>query len=138
MITYAHFRKALKNLELQNENLKNLDAGTATLIREGVAESTIQRFEISCDMAWKLLKKFLVEELGISDVGNSPSSIFRHASENGLLRSSVEVWFSYVKARNATSHDYDGEKAGEVLALVDGFIDDAIGLYQTMTGEAWE
>ena len=36
------------------------------------------------------------------------------------------------------SRDYSSEKARRTLAIVDGFIDDAIGLYQTMTGETWE
>ena len=44
----------------------------------------------------------------------------------------------YVDARIDTSHDYSSEKARRALAIVGDFIDDAIGLYQTMTGETWE
>ena len=31
-----------------------------------------------------------------------------------------------------------GEKAEACLELMHGFIDDAIGLYQTMNGETWD
>ena len=37
-----------------------------------------------------------------------------------------------------TSHDYDGEKASACLALAPVFINDTIGLYQTLTGTQWE
>ena len=44
-----------------------------------------------------------------------------------------------MKARIDTTHDYDGEKAQKVIdIIIDDFVDDAIGLYQTMTGDAWE
>ena len=43
----------------------------------------------------------------------------------------------YASARTDTSHDYDGEKAKACLELMPDFIDDAIGLYQTMSGETW-
>jgi len=35
-------------------------------------------------------------------------------------------------------HDYSEEKAAETLLVVEDFIDDAIGLYQTMTETTWE
>ena len=33
---------------------------------------------------------------------------------------------------------YSGEKAQACLDIMDNFIDDAIGLFQTMSGEKWE
>ncbi|MCY4313421.1 MAG: nucleotidyltransferase substrate binding protein [Gammaproteobacteria bacterium] len=78
------------------------------------------------------------QELGIADSPNSPKPTFRLAHENGLLVSPPETWFEYVEARIGTSHDHDGEKAKSCLELMSNFIDDAIGLYQTMIGETWE
>ena len=51
----------------------------------------------------------------------------------------IEYDHQHADARIDTSHDYDydGEKAGSCLALVRDFIDDAIGLYQTMSGMTW-
>ena len=63
---------------------------------------------------------------------------FRLGYENDLFSAPLEQWLRYAAARTNTSHDYDGEKAQACLALVPDFIDDAIGLYQTMTGTTWD
>ena len=47
-------------------------------------------------------------------------------------------WFGYADARIGTAHDYSGEKAQACLDIMGDFIDDAIGLYQTMSGETWD
>ena len=78
------------------------------------------------------------EALGIPDPPNSPKPIFRLAYQNHLFSASMEQWFLYTDKRNATAHDYDCEKAKSCLDVMADFIDDAIGLYQTMSGETWE
>ena len=138
MIEYEKFQKALKHLELQYENYKNLDAAQPELMKEAVAESVIQRFETCYDCMWKVLKRYLLEELGIPEVPNSPKPIFRLAFENSLLASPVEQWMAYADSRIGTSHDYSGEKALACLDLMSSYLDDAIGLYQTMSGNTWE
>lgn len=138
MIEYGKFQKALKNLELQFDNYKTLDDSQPALIQESVAESVIHRYEICWDCLWKVLKRYLEEEIGVSRVPNGPNPILRLAYENYILRSPVEEWLRYSKARINTSHDYSGEKAQEALSVMEDFIDDAIGLYQTMSGESWE
>lgn len=138
MIDYDNFRLSLKRLEEQHENYRNLDVALPELMREGIAESVIQRFETCYDCLWKVLKRYLTEGLGLAETPNSPKPIFRLAHENGLFASPLEQWLQYAEARIDTSHDYDGEKAKACLELIPAFIDDAIGLYQTMSGAAWE
>ena len=138
MIDYGNFRKALKNLESQYENHQNLDDELPELTQEGVSESVIHRFEICYDTMWKVLKRYLQEGLGLPDVPNSPNPILKIANENKLFTTPLEQWLKYASARIGTSHDYSEEKAQGCLEIVDDFIDDAIGLYQTMTGETWE
>ncbi|GFO66125.1 nucleotidyltransferase substrate binding protein [Geomonas paludis] len=138
MIDYDKFSKSLKHLELQFANYSSSrERDLPELDREALAESVVHRFETCYDCLWKILKRYLMEELGIPDVPNSPKPIFRLGFENKLFPS-VEGWLEYAQARVDTSHDYSGEKAEECLKLMGYFIDDAIGLYQTMTGEAWE
>ena len=84
-----------------------------------------------------LAERYLIEVLGVAQPPNSPKPIFRLAHENDLFAAPVEQWLRYADARTDASHDYDGEKAQACLALVPDFIDDAIGLFQTMTGETW-
>ena len=137
MIDYDKFRMSLKRLEEQHENYRTLDTSLPGLIQEAVAESVIQRFETCYDCLWKVLKRYLIYELGIADAPNSPKPIFRLANENNLFAESIEVWLSYADARVDTTHDYDGEKAKACLAIMPDFIDDAVGLYQTMSGSVW-
>ena len=138
MIDYDKFRLSLKRLEEQNGNCRRGNPALSDLDREGIAESVIQRFEICYDCLWKVLKRYLIEDLGVADPPNSPKPVFRLGYENDLFSAPLEQWLRYAAARTDTSHDYDGEKAKACLALVPDFIDDAIGLYQTMTGATWD
>ena len=138
MIDYDKFRMSLKHLEEQHENYQQRDDTLPELTQDAIAESTIQRFETCYDCLWKVLKRYLIEELGLANVPNSPKPILRLADENDLFSASLNQWLRYANARTDTSHDYDSEKAKDCLELIPDFIDDAIGLYQTMTGETWE
>ena len=137
MIEYNNFQKSLKNLEAQFENYRTLDDNLPKIIQEAVAESVIQRFEICWDCLWKLLKRHLQEEIGLPTVPNGPNPVLRLANENQLLPGSVEQWLRYGKARVATAHDYSGKKANDALNIMGSFIDDAIRLYQALSGKNW-
>lgn len=138
MIDYSKYRLSLKRLEEQFENYLHDDPSSSQITREGIAESVIQRFETCYDCLWKVLKRYLIEVLGIADPPNSPKPVLRLANESALLPTSLEHWLRYADARTSTSHDYDGVKAAACLALVPDFLEDAIELYQTVSGETWE
>ncbi len=78
MIDYDKFEKSLKHLQLQYNNYKTLDGreDLGQLDKEAIAESVIQRFEVCYDSLWKVLKRYLTEELGIPDMPNSPKNYF--------------------------------------------------------------
>ena len=138
MIEYDKFQKSLRRLKFQFENYKTLDESLPELFQEAIAESVIQRFETCWDCLWKVLKRYLEEEIGLPEVPNGPNPILRLANENQLLPGSVEQWLQYGKARVATSHDYSGEKANDALEIMNSFVDDAINLYCILSGESWE
>lgn len=138
MIAYDKFRLSLQRLEEQQENLLHPPAERTRLDEEGVRESVIQRFETCYDCLWKVLRRHLIEGLGVPDPPSSPRPVLRMAGENGLLAAPVTQWIRYAEARVATSHDYDGKKAAACLELVPDFLHDAIGLFRTLTGESWE
>jgi nucleotidyltransferase substrate binding protein (TIGR01987 family) len=140
MIDYTKLQKSLKHLELQYENYCNSQYRNelTELDKDGIAESTIQRFETCYDTLWKTLKRYLVEVLGIPEVPNSPKPILRLAFDNQLFAAPIEQWLKYADTRVSTAHDYDQEKAEECLTIMQDFIDDAVGLYQTLTGTTWE
>ena len=137
MIEYDKFQVSLKRLAEQYENHQHGGPERSELDREGIAESVIQRFETCYDCLWKVLKRYLTEELGVAEAPNSPKPIFRLAHENHLLAAPLDRWLRYANARIDTAHDYDGQKARACLGLVPDFIHDAIGLYQTMSGVTW-
>ena len=135
---YQKFQQALKLLEEQNTRLQSLFDDQPEWILEAVRESAIQRFETCWDCLWKMLRRYLMEEIGLPQVPNGPKPVLRMAGENNLLPSSIEQWLQYAGARIDTAHDYSGEKAQDALEIMGDFIDDAIDLYQTMSGESWE
>lgn len=135
MSGYDWLRRSLRRLEEQYENWNDSDTERTRLDREAIRESVSQRFETCYDCLWKVLKRHLIHELGISDAPNSPKPIFRIAAENDLLGAPVRQWFRYADARVAAARDYDGAKAEARLELVPEFLSDAARLYETMTGE---
>ena len=137
-IEYGKLRLSLKRLEEQYGNHEHVAPERSDLDREGIGESVIHRFEVCYDCLWKVLRRYLTEELGVAEISNSPKPVFRIAHENHLLASTVEHWLRYADARIDTSYDYDGEIALDYLALVRNFLDDAIGVYLTMSGATWE
>ena len=138
MIDYGKFRLSLARLIEQHANFEATDHTVSRLDREARAESVIQRFEVCYDCLWKVLKRYLMKELGLVDPPNSPKPLLRLARENHLLNAPIAHWFRYADARTDTTHDYDGAKARACVALVPEFIADAIGLYETMSGATWE
>lgn len=138
MTDYGKFQLSLRRLEEQYENWDDSEAERTRLDQEGIRESVIQRFETCYDCLWKVLKRHLIHELGISDAPSSPKPIFRIAAENDLLGAPVQQWFRYADTRVSTAHDYDGAKAAACVELVPEFLGDAVRLYETMTGESWE
>jgi nucleotidyltransferase substrate binding protein (TIGR01987 family) len=138
MIDYSKFEKSLKHLEAPLRNFQSLAQRPEIddIDREAIAESVIQRFEICYDCLWKVLKRYLNENLGIPELPNSPKPLFRLAFENQLFPA-IEQWLVYANARVDTSHDYSGEKAQTTIDIAFAFAGDAAALYQKMTGKPW-
>lgn len=115
-LSYTSLEKsiiALENgIEIYNKK-KNRDVTQEEI--EIIKSGIIQNFEISYEIAWKLMKKWLEENIGREAVdGISRKELFRIAAQNKLIED-IEKWFIFHEARNLTSHDYDGIKAEEVF-----------------------
>lgn len=136
-IDYTKFELSLNRLEEQYDHLRRDIVGLPDWIVDGVKESVIQRFETCYDTSWKIVRRYLSEELGTGEVPSSPNPVLRLASENQLLGGELVDWLAYTSARNDTSHDYNQEKAEACLAIVGNFIQDAINLYEILSGQRW-
>ena len=138
MISYDNFRNSLRLLQELHENyLERLDS-VPRWARPAVEEAVVKRFETCYDSLHKVLRRYLIEVLGVAEVPGAPRRIFRLADESDLLPSDLDRWQGYVDVRVGAAHDYSEEKARKCRETVPEFLLDAIALYETLTGEAWE
>jgi nucleotidyltransferase substrate binding protein (TIGR01987 family) len=98
---YQNFHTALTRLQ----EAMNLEA-PSELERNGL----VQRFEFTIDLAWKVLKDFLVAK-GF-DFKPSPKDTLRQAAAAGYIDYAQEL-IDGLDIRNILSHDYDGDKFEE-------------------------
>jgi len=133
MLDLSKFERALSHLEAQFDNYRHLPerSDLAELDIEGIGESVIQRFEVCYDCAWKVLKRYMAEKLGLPDLPNSPKPLFRIAAENNVIPS-VERWLLYADVRVGTAHHYSLDKADAMLSVAGDFINDAKSLYAVL------
>jgi nucleotidyltransferase substrate binding protein (TIGR01987 family) len=94
---FANYEKALGQLTEGIE--QNIDT-TSNLIKEGI----IQRFEFTHELAWKVMKDFLMYE-GFKDVMGSRSAT-KEAFNKDLLENG-QSWMDMIESRNKTVHTYD-------------------------------
>lgn len=137
MIDFTNFEKSLKHLDLQAGNyaLAKGRPELTSLDQEALAESVIHRFETCYDSMWKVLKRYLIDVLGLSDVPNSPKPIFKLAAKNNMLGESLDKFLKFADVRISTTHDYSEEKAKEALIVVPEFIQEAKKLFEFMVNK---
>lgn len=83
-------------------------------------ESTIQRFEYTFELSWKLMSSILKDQ-GIESYGIR--NVLREAYKLQLI-DNIDVWFKYADARNQTAHIYRESVADEVFRVAkEGFVE---------------
>ena len=97
------------------ENLKK--SQNADPEADFVLEGTVQNFNLTFDVSWKVMKDILVKNMGITDFAiGSPREVLKAAYANKLIDD--DEWIAMLKARNQLAHDYDGEYAKEIFDSV--------------------
>jgi nucleotidyltransferase substrate binding protein (TIGR01987 family) len=100
---YNTFIKVLSRLKLSK---------TANPYSDFVLEGTIQNFNLTFDVSWKVMKDILVKRMGVVDFAiGSPREVLRASFTNGLIES--DLWMQMLNLRNQLAHDYDGSLAIE-------------------------
>ena len=100
---YHTFCKSLKNLE------KSLDADVKA---DFVLEGTVLNYNLTFDIAWKVMKDIFVKELEVLDFAlGSPRETLQQAFANGIIDD--DQWMKMLRVRNQLAHDYDGVLAQE-------------------------
>lgn len=122
-----HLRRslaALTALLAVSENQTRM-ADLTEVERDGLRSGAIQKFEITYELAWKLIARWLNSNVtpGIANQVTK-RELYRLAAQYGLI-ADVEAWMKHHEARNATSHLYDEQKAAFVYHSVTHFAHDA-------------
>lgn len=111
-VSIIEFQKALESLkEAYSFYDLETDLQKKTLFRD----ATIQRFEFTVELAWKISIKIL---------GHSPTSpkqAIRDMARSALI-DDTQVWFDFIEAHNKTSHSYDEDVALEIINKIKKFI----------------
>src|SRR5690606_22396706 len=95
---YEHYQVALNHLKHAVTEVEDpSDLETA---------GTIQRFEFTHELAWKVMKDYLEYE-GITGIIGSRSAT-REAFNKGLI-SEGQKWMDMIESRNTTVHTYQAE-----------------------------
>ncbi len=110
-----------RSLQVVEVNESRADDDMLYTLRSGV----IQNFEVAYEQCWKMMKRWLDNNLGSAYVdGVTRRELFRLAAEHQLIEN-VDRWMDYHYTRNETSHTYDGESANVVYDSAKTFLQDA-------------
>ncbi len=122
-----HLKKSLDALvevlavSEDNERMIQLSHFERIAIRAGV----VQHFEITYELCWKMMRRWLEENISPDIVkGVTRRHFFRIAAEHRLIHD-VDNWVQYNEGRNRTTHIYDFERAEHVYESIEKFIHDA-------------
>ena len=98
---YHTFCKSLQNLEKSRK---------ADAKADFVLKGTVLNYNLTFDIAWKVMKDILVKELGILDFAiGSPRETLQQAFINRIIDD--DQWMQMLRVRNQLAHDYDGSFA---------------------------
>ena len=114
---YRSYCKSLDNLA---------DAKERDRTDKFILSGTVQMFNLSFDLAWKVMKDIISEYHGALEYPTgSPRETLRMANSVGLIED--DTWLEMLKARNNLAHDYDGELAckyfEEITTTYDGLLE---------------
>ena len=105
----------IEQLEKAFENLKIIidayEKEEDRIIKDGLRDSIIQRFEFVTELSWKLMKKYLDENLVLEVY--SPRSVIKESYKQDLIDNG-ELWLDILEDRNLTSHTYDENTANRI------------------------
>ena len=108
---FANYQKAFTQLE---EAVELYSSSSLSKLEE---QGIIKAFEFTYELAWNLLKDYLVFQ-GITNITGSRDSI-REAFNLGLINDG-EFWMEMIISRNKTSHTYYQTIAEEILQKIAG------------------
>ena len=115
-VSVMEFQRAVTRLQDALRQEKN----------EFIRDSVIQRFEFCVELAWKTAKKQMGSASG------APKTVIREMAQEGLI-AEPKIWFSYLEARNLSSHTYQEELAEKVFDVAKESVPDLLALLDALS-----
>lgn len=82
-----------------------------------VLSGTVQMFNLSFDLSWKVMKDLISQYHGVIEyAAGSPRETLKTARSVGLIED--DIWLGMLRARNNLAHDYDGTLAVKYFQLI--------------------
>lgn len=122
---FNRYRSLCRSLE----NLRQ--SRGADIDNQFVLPATVQNFNLTFDLSWKVLKELVTQEFGLTDFATgSPRETLKSAFSVGLIHD--DRWMEMLRVRNTLAHDYDGQVA---LRYFNDIVGDYFILIETMVME---
>jgi len=126
-----------KSIEALNKSIQLIESEVqmnllSIEVKETLKAGIIQNFEVAYEQSWKMMKRWLENNFGHSQIdGVTRRELFRLSAESKLIND-VNEWMLFHQARNETSHTYDGEIVEDVLEVSARFLVEAKKLLQQL------
>ena len=117
----SQLEKAHASLQRSIAVFDRVSGGRDADLIETTRSGVVQNFEVAYEQSWKVLRRWMMHYLGISDPEiTQRRQLYRLAAKNSLI-DDVEIWWDFHAARNLTSHTYNEAIALEVAAMARKF-----------------
>ena len=84
---------------------------------EFVLSGTVQKFSLTFDISWKVMKDIITKYHGITDFASgSPKETLRTARSVDLIND--DIWLNMLDDRSELTHDYDGSMTKECFERI--------------------
>lgn len=114
----AHGKISIEKLLLAKNNLVEFMAAVQTNMS---MTASIQAFEYTYELYWKILRKVLIQVYGVNDLTGSARTVFQKAAELNLIED-LDFWLGCIDRRNETVHTYEENAAIELYDFLPKFL----------------
>lgn len=113
-------------IQSYSDTLNRLKEALAAAPSELTRDASIQRFEFTIELGWKVIQKRLREEEIICKL---PKQCLKEAFSFGLIKDDP-LWLQMLEDRNLTVHTYKQELAKEIFGRLPKYVPLFEGLLQ--------
>lgn len=112
---FSNYKKGLAKL---TEAIEIVKSSHPDKVQEIIKEGLIQRFEYTHELAWNVMRDFMLWQGNTEIYGSRDAT--REAFSLGLIEDGHH-WMKMIDSRNKTSHTYNEETANEIYEAIIGY-----------------